>query len=192
MKIIIWSTFYFMTFLCLVVGLYYGRQKVAERTKDMPILGQTPYHIEMSKVDSSAQQVVDPLSVVMEGLLGQISVNVMELQKRDSTVQALQTELANVAAQGKSLIQEVESLKREIEEKVDRENRIQDLAKTLGAMKSDVLAPILANLPDDMISIVYDKAKAKDRTKIFNSLAPARTGRIMRKMAGDGEDTKGK
>ena len=68
------------------------------------------------------------------------------------------------------------------------EQRLQDLAKMLGSMKPDVLSPILASLPDNLVKIFYYKAKAKDRAKIFNALPADRAGKILTDIA---DTTKG-
>ena len=61
---------------------------------------------------------------------------------------------------------------------------IADLAKTLGSLRADDIGPILANLPDDLVQLVYNSARPRDKSKFFNSLSPGRAGRIVRQMVG--------
>ena len=105
------------------------------------------------------------------------------MQARDSTIQALKSELAQLYKERESLNKRIQALEETNKEKIDQEKELQDLAKILGTMNADVLSPILQNLPDDVIHIIYDKAKSKDRVTIMNALAPKRAGKIMREMA---------
>ncbi len=79
----------------------------------------------------------------------------------------------------------IEELKRRRTLEISNQDkkRIIDLAKTLGSMKQEAIKPILANLPDEIIKSLYENAKPKDKPKIFNAMPPARTGRLMRKLA---------
>ncbi len=184
MKAVLWISFYFMTFLGLIAGMYFSKERIVEETQDMPVLSRTEWHEFVTSIDSTSLHLVDSLGVVMGGMLGQMSFYVTEINKRDSTIQALKTELAGLYKERESMQNTIASLREANKDKIDQEKELQDLAKTLGRMKADVLKPILQNLPDEVIRIVYDKAKSKDRTKLLNSLAPDRAGRLMRRKAG--------
>jgi Mg/Co/Ni transporter MgtE len=69
--------------------------------------------------------------------------------------------------------------------KLKQEERIQGLSKTISSIKPEVLKPMLANLPDEVVKIIYDKAKVKDRAKIISALPAERSGRIVRQIAGE-------
>ena len=51
-------------------------------------------------------------------------------------------------------------------------------------MKADVLGPILENLSDQVVKILYDKAKEKDKANLLKSLKPERAGKLMNELAG--------
>lgn len=184
MKAVLWISFYFMTFFGLIAGMYLSKERIVEETRDMPVLNRTEWHEFVASIDSTSPHLVDSLGVVMESLFGQMSSYIRKINKRDSTVQALKTELAGLYKERESMQKTIASLREANKDKIDQEKELQDVAKTLGSMKADVLKPILQNLPDEIIRIVYDKAKSKDRTKLLNSLAPDRAGRLMRKKVG--------
>jgi flagellar motility protein MotE (MotC chaperone) len=183
MKAVLWVSFYFMTFIGLIAGMYLSKDRIVAETEAVPFLNSTPFHEYVSNLDSTSLHLVDSLGVVMEGMLGQMGSYVMEMQSRDSTIQALKSELDQLYTERENLNKRIEALEESSKDKVDQEKELQDLAKILGTMNADVLSPILQNLPDDVIRIVYDKAKSKDRATILNSLAPERAGKIMRDMA---------
>jgi len=185
MKTVLWISFYFITFLAMILGLYYGKDSVMKKTKDVPVLNYSQYHRDAAVEDSSYTEKIDSLAVVVEGMLGELAEYVSQLQDRDFKLAQQQYEIEKLRNENKSLKEE----QKKMEEakvnynKAQEEEKLQDLAKMLGTMKPDVLAPILANLPDNLVQIFYDKAKSRDRAKIFNALPPERAGRILTKMA---------
>ncbi len=184
MKVVLWISLYSITFIGLIAGMYFSKERIVEETQDIPVLNRTEWHRSLTAVDSTSLHLVDSLGVVMQGMLGQMSSYVAEINKRDSTIQALKTELAGLSNARDTMQKTIVSLREANKDKIDQEKELQALAKILGTMKSDVLTPILQNLPDEVIRIIYDKAKSKDRTKLLNSLAPDRAGRLMRRKAG--------
>ncbi|TDI87983.1 MAG: hypothetical protein E2O78_00265 [Caldithrix sp.] len=68
--------------------------------------------------------------------------------------------------------------------KAQEEKKLQEMSKMLGSMKPNVLSPVLANLPDNLVQIFYDKAKSRDKVKIFNALPPDRAVKILKKIVG--------
>lgn len=185
MKTLLWFTFYFVTFMLLILGLYYGKDRVLETTSNVPVLNYTKYHQDAALADSSYTEKIDSLAVVVEGMLSEMTEYVSQLQKRDYQIAEKNFELDKLKRENSELMDKI-ALSEENKKKFNKsqdEKKLKDLAKTLGTMKPDVLAPILANLPDNLVQIFYDKAKAKDRVKIFNALPPDRAGRILTDMA---------
>ena len=185
MKTVLWVSFYFITFLALILGLYFGRDTVMEKTTNVPVLNYTQYHRDAAIEDSTYTEKIDSLAVVVEGMLGELAEYVSQLQDKDFKIAEQKYEIEKLKNENKSLKtaqtkQEENKIKYNKEQE---EQKLQELAKMLGTMKSDVLRPILSNLPDKMVQIFYDKAKPKDRVKIFNALPPDRAGKILTEIA---------
>ncbi|MFQ5649088.1 MAG: hypothetical protein ACE5IY_04020 [bacterium] len=186
MKIALWISFYFLTFLGLVVGMYLSKDKVVEKTAEVPVFNYTKYHRDAAVKDSTYTEHIDSLAVVVEGLLNQLTEYVSQLQDRDLKIAQQDFEINKLKQQNVELQKLAEKQKKSKTNyhKAQEEKKLQELAKMLGEMKAETLAPILANLPDRLVQIFYDKAKAKDRIKIFKALPPARAGKILKNIAG--------
>ena len=190
MKIVLWISFYVISFLALIVGMYFARDAVSEKTRNVPVLNYTQYHHDAEVADSSYTEKIDSLAVVVEGLLGEMVEYVTQLQDRDFKLSTQNYEIDKLKMEKEELKKIIEGNE---EKKINynhtqEEQRLQDLAKMLGSMKPDVLSPILASLPDNLVKIFYYKAKAKDRAKIFNALPADRAGKILTDIA---DTTKG-
>lgn len=189
MKTVLWISFYFMAFLAMILGFYYGKDEVVEETKDVPVLNYTKYHTDAQVDDSTYTEKIDSLAVVVEGLLTELSEYVSQLQDRDSRLQEKESQIEKLKRENDKLKamraqQKEEKLKFN---KAADEKKLQELSKMLGSMKSDVLAPVLKNLPDNLVQILYDKAKPRDRSLIFNALPPDRAGKILTRIAGNNQ-----
>jgi len=181
MKVLLWVSFYFLTFTGLVLGFYFSKDKVVEKTSNIPVLNYTKYHMDAAVKDSTYTEKIDSLAVVVEGLLTEMSEYVSQLQDRDYKIAQRDFEIEKLKRQNaelKKLTEKNEDNKKKFN-KEQEEKKLQDLAKMLGSMKPEVLTPILANLPDRLVKIFYDKARAKDRIKIFKALPADRAGKIL-------------
>lgn len=187
MKFFIWVSFYFLSFLGLVVGIYLNKDKIHQNTKEVSGLNYTQYHSDAMIADTSFTESIDSLAVVIAGLLGELTEYVSQVHDRDLKIFNQENEMIK-------LKHEIEKLKKTNESheaekikfnKAQNNQKLQDIAKTLGAMKAEILRPVLVNLPDDLIQIIYDRANSKNKTKIFNALPPKRAGKILTDMAGN-------
>ena len=84
----------------------------------------------------------------------------------------------------KSWKKKIEELKNFNAKQANNDKELQELSKTLSSMKADVLGPILENLSDQVVKILYDKAKKKDKANLLKSLKPERAGKLMSELAG--------
>ncbi|MCZ6818677.1 MAG: hypothetical protein O7G31_04215, partial [Calditrichaeota bacterium] len=73
MKTVLWISLYFMSFLAMIVGLYYSKEQVMENTKAVPVLNYTQYHLDAMVEDTTYTETIDSLAVVVEGLLTELS-----------------------------------------------------------------------------------------------------------------------
>ncbi len=185
MKTVLWVSFYFVSFMVLIVAMYVSKEQIVEKTEGVPVLNYTKYHRDAVVEDSTYSETIDSLAVVVEGLLTQLTEYVSQLQDRDHKIhsqgaelETLREQLQKLQAASKSHEQEKVDYSRQQDDK-----KLVDMAKMVGTMKPDVLSPILNSLSDRMVQIFYDKAKPKDRVKIFNALPPDRAGKILTRIA---------
>jgi len=176
MKTALWISFYFLSFLATIVLMYFSRDKILEKTDSVPVLNYTQYHQDAEMADSVYTEHIDSLAVVVEGLLTELTEYVSQLQDRDMKLSQKEFEI-------KELAKTYEERKISYN-KAQEDKKLQDLVKMLGDIEEEALAPILGNLPDRLVQIFYDKARPKDRSKIFNSLPPERAGKILADIAG--------
>jgi flagellar motility protein MotE (MotC chaperone) len=181
----LWFTFFFGSFVLMIVGIYFSKDKIWERTEVMPVLNHTRYHNDAVIEDSTYTEKVDSLSVVVNGLLGQLSQYVTQLKERDNSLHLKNRELNKLKQENEILKKQIQQGDEKKEEfnREQNELRLQELAKTIGDMRVEVLRPILTGMPDNVIQILYDKAKSKDKSKIFNAMDANRAAKIMSDIA---------
>lgn len=187
MKTVLWISFYFMSFLAMIVGLYYSKEQVVENTKAMPVLNYTRYHLDAMVEDTTYTETIDSLAVVVEGLLTELSEYVSQLHDRDFKLRQQRAEIKNLKHENDELMK-IKERQQEVKikfSKAQEEKKLQEMSKMLGSMKPDVLSPVLANLPDNLVQIFYDKAKSRDKAKIFKALPPDRAVKILKKIVGN-------
>ncbi len=186
MKTALWISFYFLSFLATMVLMYFSRDKILEKTDSVPVLNYTQYHQDAEMADSVYTEHIDSLAVVVEGLLTELTEYVSQLQDRDMKLSQKEFEIKKLKQENarlKELAKTYEERKISYN-KAQEDKKLQDLVKMLGDIEEEALAPILGNLPDRLVQIFYDKARPKDRSKIFNSLPPERAGKILADIAG--------
>ncbi|MCH9006532.1 hypothetical protein IIA29_00765 [candidate division KSB1 bacterium] len=187
MKTVLWISFYFISFLAMIVGLYYSKEQVVENTKAMPVLNYTRYHLDAMVEDTTYTETIDSLAVVVEGLLTELSEYVSQLHDRDFKLRQQRAEIKNLKHENDELMK-IKERQQEVKikfSKAQEEKKLQEMSKMLGSMKPDVLSPVLANLPDNLVQIFYDKAKSRDKAKIFKALPPDRAVKILKKIVGN-------
>jgi hypothetical protein len=187
MKIVIWITLFFLTFIGAIAGVYFAKDTIISKTQKKPAHEESQEESHALAGDDSTHggSPVDSLIVVVEGLVSQLSERVKELQERDVTIEDLKSQIAKREAEIGNLKIQLTGLDELQQMKLKQEERIQGLSKTISSIKPEVLKPMLANLPDEVVKIIYDKAKVKDRAKIISALPAERSGRIVRQIAGE-------
>jgi hypothetical protein len=185
MKMILWISFYLLAFLGMVLGMYYQQDMVIEQAAKIPFIDYNNVQTDVFVEDSTYYHTMDSLAYVVEGLLGEMAGYAKKVNERDHELHLKEREL-------NKLKQEVAILRKERSEfdekkiaynKQQEEKKLQSLASTLSTMKADVLRPILENMDDEIIKVLYDKAKQRDRVKIFNALESERAGKILNQIA---------
>jgi flagellar motility protein MotE (MotC chaperone) len=185
MKLVLWVSFYFIAFAGMVGFMYFRKDTVIEKTEEMPILNYTQYHRDaIIADDSSYVEKIDSLATVVGGMLNQMAGYVIQLKERDEVILRQNWRLEKVNKNEEELKKKIEELKNFNAKQANNDKELQELSKTLSSMKGDVLGPILENLSDQVVKILYDKAKKKDKANLLKSLKPKRAGKLMNELAG--------
>ena len=165
--------------------MYFRKDTVIEKTEEVPILNYTQYHRDaIIADDSSYVEKIDSLATVVGGMLNQMAGYVIQLKERDEVILRQNWRLEKVNKNEEELKKKIEELKNFNAKQANNDKELQELAKTLSSMKADILGPILENLSDQVVKIIYDKAKKKDRANLLKSLKPERAGKLMNELAG--------
>ena len=164
--------------------MYLRKDVVIEKTEEVPFLNYTDYHRDaIIADDSSYVEKIDSLAAVVGGMLNQMADFVTQLRERDQMILQQNWRLEKVNKNEEELKKKIEELKNFNAKQANNDKELQELAKTLSSMKADILGPILENLSDQVVKIIYDKAKKKDRTNLLKSLKPERAGKLMSELA---------
>ncbi len=185
MKLVLWVSFYFIAFAGMVAFMYLRKDTVIEKTEEVPLLNYTEYHRDAFIADDSSYvEKIDSLAAVVGGMLNQMADYVTQLKERDEMILQQKWRLEKVNKNEKELNKKIKELKNFNAKQANNDKELQELSKTLSSMKADVLGPILENLSDQVVKIIYDKAKKRDRTNLLKSLKPERAGKLMNELAG--------
>lgn len=185
MKLVLWVSFYFIAFAGMVAFMYVRKDTVIEKTEEVPFLNYTEYHRDaIIADDSSYVEKIDSLAAVVGGMLNQMADFVIQLKERDEMILQQNWRLEKVNKNEEELKKKIEKLKNFNAKQANNDKELQELAKTLSSMKADILGPILENLSDQVVKIIYDKAKKKDKANLLKSLKPERAGKLMNELAG--------
>ena len=185
MKLVLWVSFYFIAFAGMVAFMYVRKDTVIEKTEEVPFLNYTEYHRDaIIADDSSYVEKIDSLAAVVGGMLNQMADFVIQLKERDEMILQQNWRLEKVNKNEEELKNKIEELKNFNAKQANNDKELQELAKTLSSMKGDVLSAILENLSDQVVKILYDKAKKKDKANLLKSLKPERAGKLMNELAG--------
>jgi len=175
--LLIWTLGLTVTFSGFMAAVYLNKDKLyppATRS------GPDRFDPRWARQDSLTRAKIDSLKFVISELLGQLQKLVETTKALEDSLWVREEENEHLATTIAGLETTVDSLSHTIETIKSTQVKVQDLTKTLGAMKVDVLRPIMANLSDEVIQILYDKAKSKDKRKIFSALPPERASRILK------------
>ncbi|MFQ5639694.1 MAG: hypothetical protein ACE5IR_17050 [bacterium] len=171
-----------ISFTGFLAAVYLQKDKLFPKTsEDAASAAAIAAAIENSK----AKAKIDSLTLVLDEILLQLQKHVEKTQELERQVEAKNQELQRLAALNEQMTGRNDSLEQQINIIKATEIKVEDLTKTLGAMKLQVLRPIVQNLSDEVIQILYDRAKNKDKQKIFSSLPPKRASQVLKHMTKD-------
>jgi len=186
MKLVLWVSFYFIAFAGMVAFMYLRKDTVIEKTEEVPFLNYTEYHRDaIIADDSSYVEKIDSLAAVVGGMLNQMADYVIQLKERDEMILQQKWRLEKVNKNEEELKKKIEELKNFNAKQANNDKELQELAKTLSSMKADILGPILENLSNQVVKIIYNKATKRDKANLLKSLKPERAGKLMSELAGN-------
>ncbi len=164
--------------------MYLRKDVVIEKTEEVPFLNYTEYHRDaIIADDSSYVEKIDSLAAVVGGMLNQMADYVIQLRERDEMILQQKWRLEKVNKNEEELKKKIEELKNFNANQANNDKELQELAKTLSSMKADILGPILENLSNQVVKIIYNKAKKRDKANLLKSLKPERAGKLMSELA---------
>ncbi len=165
--------------------MYLRKDTVIEKTEEVTFLNYTEYHRDaIIADDSSYVEKIDSLAAVVGGMLNQMADYVTQLRERDEMILQQKWRLEKVNKNEEELKKKIEDLKNFNAKQANNDKELQELAKTLSSMKADILGPILENLSNQVVKIIYNKAKKRDKANLLKSLKPERAGKLMSELAG--------
>lgn len=173
-SLILWSVILVSTFVIFGAAFYFARDQIYEK-KAAPQAEKLADTAKRMTTQETSTQRADSLKLVLNGLLKELEANVQENQQLELKLQDKQAEIERLATLNDTLEAQIERMK-------TTEIKVQDLTKTLGSMKTEVLRPILKDLPNKVLEILYDQARSRDKEKIFNAIPPDRASMILKDM----------
>lgn len=171
-SLILWISFFSLSFVGFVAAFYYSRNSLMPSLKGKAEENE----ISLTLPDSTSTSKVDSLTLVIDELLHQLRNNISRAKELEKIVAEQKATIAHLNATNDSLRTLLKKMKQE-------NNSIQDLTKTLSSMKIEILKPILANLSDEVVQILYQRAKTREKRKFLSAMSPKRAGKIMNKLA---------
>lgn len=109
-------------------------------------------------------------------------LKVAKLEKELSLKNNQIDSLKQIAAEKEVLSQTLNKLSSELQATSDRSARAKDIAKTLSAMKTKSMGPILNKLDDDTVILIYHQTSKTARKDILLALSEDRAARITEKL----------
>ncbi|MBN4081297.1 hypothetical protein JYT44_02920 [Caldithrix abyssi] len=178
-KILLWSGMLIGLFV-LLVGLTFAYLSYDSSETEVLITPESAKSTEVeakvlikqSEIDTLDSQILDLKSQFFFSGLKVDSLN-EQLSFKDAMIEGYKKEIQNLNDTLLALNQQ--------------KGRIKELAKTYESMKPNEMKPILANLEDEIIMVIYNQMSSRSRKLIFQALEKKRAAEITKKLAGLGE-----
>jgi len=161
--------FVFFIGLLLMVGLFYGALKYVknEQAKVFKALAET----DSSFTEEGPLDETDSLKKV----IAQIQTEVV---KRDQKVDSLNSVLSSKLSITKKQKEIAEKLKNKLNRASDKNKKAKEMAKTFEKMKIKQIAPILRNLDDETVILIYKETSNRFKQNILLAINEKRAASI--------------
>lgn len=106
-----------------------------------------------------------------------------QLQKKETIIDSLTKVIEFQKAEFKDKDAEIENLKTKVADKEKQTANIKELAKTFSTMKADEMAPILRNLDDQTVILIYENMSNRVRKNYLLALPSQRAASLAKKLA---------
>jgi len=106
-----------------------------------------------------------------------------DIGKSSSVIDSLQKILASKESSLSEQKNQIEKLSESLTQKETQEKSAQDLAKTFSSMKTDEMRPILKNIDDRTIRMIYENVNSRMRKNFLLALTPQRAASLTKQLA---------
>lgn len=106
-----------------------------------------------------------------------------DFAEKDAKIDSLQNLLSQQQLNLKEQENQIEKLKTDIEKITNEKNNAQDLAKTFSTMKTDEMRPILKNIDDRTVKIIYKNINNRMKKNFLLALTPQRAASLTKQLA---------
>lgn len=103
-------------------------------------------------------------------------------EEKEQVIDSLQKVISEQVLQLEEKDKKMEQLNAALTARAEKNKRTKDMAKTLSAMKSKQMAPILNKLDDATIISIFQQTSKSARTSILSALSDERAARITKKI----------
>jgi len=143
-----------------------------------------PVPKDKEKAAGASKETVDYLKK-KKGKLSKIEALTVKVAELEEALVLKNTEidsLSQIALEKELVSKELAKLNAQMEATTSRSSRAKDIAKTLSAMKSKSMSPILNKLDDSTVILIYNQTSKTARKGILLALSDDRAARITKKL----------
>lgn len=107
----------------------------------------------------------------------------LQIQKKDTIIDSLSKLITSQETEFKIKNNKIEELTNKLSDKNEQTENAKELAKTFATMKTDEMAPILKNLDDETIILIYENMSNRVRKNYLLALSSQRAASLTKKIA---------
>lgn len=165
--------------LLLVVFIFFAVLKMTEpETKQ--INASNPGSTKTAKVNNKYAK---NLEKKYKNLQKELTTVKNDIGKSSAVIDSLQNLLASQETSLSEKESRIEKLNESLTKKETQEKSAQDLAKTFASMKTDEMRPILKNIDDKTIRMIYENVNSRMKKNFLLALTPQRTASLTKQLA---------
>ncbi len=161
--------FVFFIGLIMMVGIFYGALKYVkeEQARVFKILAEKDSTFTLEKPLDETDSLKHVIMKIQQ-----------DVAKRDQKMDSLKTLLATKETLTKKQKMLAEKLKKELNTTVDKSEKAKVMAKTFEKMKIKQIAPILRNLDDETVMLIYKETSNRFKQNILLAINEKRAADI--------------
>lgn len=113
----------------------------------------------------------------------ELSTSKKDNGKSSSVIDSLKKLLTSQETNLKDKENQIEKLNENLAKKTSQEENAQNLAKTFASMKTNEMRPILKNIDDKTIRMIYENVNSRMRKNFLLALTPQRAASLTKQLA---------